>query len=106
MSSSPLPSTNRTSQSQFLSDLTQVFRRHKIPFGEPSDIHHLAANLITKPAFRADLFTLCTAISDMSENGLSAAELLELVARATTGGRKQFRAGDMPPDASSIFVSE
>src|SRR5438067_2110571 len=104
MSSRPLPSTIRPSQAQFVGDLAQIFRRHKVPFGHPSDIEHLASDLSSNSAFRGDLFTLCTAISHMSEKDLSATELLELVTCAVTGTRNQPRIADLPPGTAAAFV--
>ena len=106
MSSRPLPSTTRPSSSQFISDLVQVLRRHKVPFGHPSDIEHLSSDLESNPSFRGDLFSLCTAISHMSEHDLSAPELLELVARAITGFRTPGHVLEIPATAATVFVRE
>lgn len=104
MSSRPLPSTMRPSHAQFVGDLAQIFRRHKIPCGHPSDIEHLASDLVSNPSFRGDLFSLCTAISHMSEHDLSPTELLELVTCAVTGTRTQPRIADLPPGTAAAFV--
>jgi protein TonB len=106
MSSRPLPSTIRPTDTQFVSDLTQVFRRHKVPCGQPSDIDHLDVDLEANRALRADLFSLCNAISHLSAEDLSPRELLLLVARAITGNRAQPHLVDIPAAAVAIFLHE
>ena len=100
MLSSPLPSKIRPKQNQFLGDITQVFRRHKISFGNRSDPGHLTADLQSNERFRSDLFSLCTAISHMSESDLPPEDLLNLVAEAMSGQSQV----DIPEDAKTSFA--
>ena len=105
MSSSPLPSKIRPSQNQFISDLAQVFRRHRIRSGHSGDICHLGSTLELSTSFRGDLFTLCNAISHMSEMDLSAEAMLDLVARAITGAHESDPPVEIPPQVAASFVS-
>ena len=67
---------------QFVADLAGLFERRRIGLGEPHVCEQFEILLTTSDAFRSQLFTLCTAISHMSEHDLSGEELLGLIARA------------------------
>jgi hypothetical protein len=72
----------KLSEGQFIADLAGLFERRQISLGEPHVCEQFEILLTTSDAFRSQLFTLCTAISHMSEHDLSGDELLDLVARA------------------------
>jgi TonB family protein len=98
---------NNGSDLQFIGDLISVCKRHNISCGTPQDAEHLASDLLFNDDFRADLFTLCTAIGHMAPSELSPEQLLALVARAFGGpGLSPGKATvDIPPDASSAFLN-
>jgi len=107
MLSPTLLQQSRFSEDQFIADLTSLFKRRNIRFGEPQNLERLAADLAADDAFRAGLFNLCTVISRMSEVELTPRELLVLVARAS-GGPEVFDAEGMiaiPPSAESAFLT-
>ncbi len=68
---------NNRSELQFVGDLANLCKRHKVSCGDPQDLTHLSADL-DNDNFRTDLFALCTAISHMAEVDLSAEQLLAL----------------------------
>jgi len=72
----------KMSEGQFVADLAGLFERRRIALGEPHVCEQFEILLTTSDAFRSQLFTLCTAISHMSEQDLSGEELLDLIARA------------------------
>jgi len=72
----------KMSDGQFVADLAGLFERRRIALGEPHVCEQFEILLTTSDAFRSQLFTLCTAISHMSEQDLSGEELLDLIARA------------------------
>lgn len=72
----------RMSDGQFVADLASLCERRRIALGEPHVCEQFEILLTTSDAFRSQLFTLCTAISHMSEHDLSGEELLDLLARA------------------------
>ena len=65
---------------RFGGDLRNVFRRHHVACATPPDLQRLGEHLFTNAAFRSDLFALCSSISHMADEDLSAHELLELIA--------------------------
>ena len=97
---------NVESERQFVGDLTNLCKRHKINCGDPQDIRHLGADLLSNESFRIDLFTLCTAISHMTEVDLSPEQLLFLVICAFGGSGTSFRDAtiDLPQDVMSAFL--
>jgi TonB family protein len=97
---------NNRSQLQFIDDLINLCKRHKIGCGKPKDLQHLCSDLVSNDGFRDDLFALCTAIGHMSEVELSSEQLLVLVARAFGGPKISVSdiAVDIPQDASSAFL--
>jgi TonB family protein len=97
---------NVQSERQFVGDLTNLCKRHKINCGDPQDIRHLGADLLSNESFRIDLFTLCTAISHMTEADLSPEQLLFLVVCAFGGSGTSFRDAtiDLPQDVMSAFL--
>jgi TonB family protein len=97
---------NVESERQFVDDLTNLCKRHKINCGDPQDIRHLGADLLSNESFRIDLFTLCTAISHMTEADLSPEQLLFLVVCAFGGSGTSFRDAtiDLPQDVMSAFL--
>ena len=97
---------NNRSELQFIGDLINLCKRHKISCGKPKDLNHLGSDLLSNDDFRADLFSLCTAIGHMAEVEPSPEQLLVLVARAFAGPEFSIRdaAVDIPPDASSAFL--
>jgi protein TonB len=94
------------SQLQFISDLTNLCKRHKISYGRPQDLTHFGADLASNDNFKVDLFTLCTAISHMAETDLSSEQLLILVAHAFGGygGSIGDANVDLPPATRSAFL--
>ena len=72
----------KPSDGQFVSDLAGLFERRRIDLGEPHVCEQLEILLTTSDAFRSQLFTLCIAISHMSERDLTGEELLGFVGRA------------------------
>jgi hypothetical protein len=98
---------NNRSEHQFIGDLVNLCKRHKISCGEPKDLTHLGPDLVSKDNFRIDLFTLCTAISHMAEVDLSSEQLLRLVARAFGGLGVSIEDPimDLPQAASFAFIN-
>ena len=109
MTSRTPPIRVRPSEDQFVADLANVFRRHRIGCGSPRDLQHLASDLDQNYRMRSDLFMLCTAISHMGENDLAPEQLFTLVARAMGGptvdgsGSNSVQA---PPQARTAFLSQ
>ena len=97
---------NNRSELQFVGDLANLCKRHKVSCGDPQDLTHLSADL-DNDNFRTDLFALCTAISHMAEVDLSAEQLLVLLARAVGGPTLSApdAAVDLPPAATSAFLT-
>ena len=98
---------NNRSEHQFIGDLVNLCKRHKISCGEPKDLTHLGPDLVSNENFRIDLFTLCTAISHMAEVDLSSEQLLRLVARAFGGLGVSIDDPimDLPQAASFAFIN-
>jgi hypothetical protein len=98
---------NNRSELQFIDDLNNLCRRHKIHCGEHQDLAHLGADLVSNDNFRTDLFTLCAAISHMAEIDLTPEQLLILVVRALGGPGVSVRdvTVDLPEAASSAFLN-
>jgi len=82
LSSLLIPRPRKVSDRQFIGDLTSLFARNRIECGDPHSLDHFRSRLSSSDSFRSQLFTLCTAISHMSDADLSGAALLELVGRA------------------------
>jgi hypothetical protein len=97
---------NLESERQFVDDLTNLCKRHKINCGARQDISHLGVDLLLNESFRIDLFTLCTTISHMTEADLSSEQLLFLVVCAFGGSGTSFRDAtiDLPQDVMSVFL--
>ena len=95
------------SEDQFIADLTSLFKRRNIRFGEPQDLEHLASDLASDEAFRNGLFNLCTVISHMTEVEFTPQELLVLVARASGGPRIFDAQGNnvIPHDTERAFLT-
>jgi len=74
--------TRRRQDGQYIADLASLFERRRIALGDVHVCEQFEILFTTSEAFRGQLFTLCTAISHMSEEDLSGEELLSLVARA------------------------
>lgn len=72
----------KISEGQYVADLAGLFERRRIDLGDPHVCEQFEILFTTSDGFRSQLFTLCTAISHMSENDLSGEELLDLIARA------------------------
>ncbi|HEX3572534.1 MAG TPA: hypothetical protein VHU44_17065 [Acidobacteriaceae bacterium] len=72
----------KISEGQYVADLASLFERRRIDLGDPHVCEQFEILFTTSDSFRSQLFTLCTAISHMSENDLSGEELLDLIARA------------------------
>lgn len=108
MSPSSASLRTRPKEHQFVSDLESLFRRLRVPIGSPECLEGLGPLLATKSALRSDLFTLCGAISRMSDSDLAPEELLSLVGRAV-GGRAVGSADEgepyVPEVARSVFLS-
>jgi len=97
---------NNQSEVQFIGDLANLCKLHKIHCGDPKDLAHLGKDLQSNENFRMDLFALCTAISHMSETDLSAEKLLYLVVCAFGGSKTSLRDAtiDLPQDAMAAFL--
>src|SRR4051794_33114381 len=74
--------SKRISDGQYIADLASLFERRQIALGEAHVCEQFEILFTTSEAFRGQLFTLCTAVSHMSEADLSGEELLDLIARA------------------------
>jgi hypothetical protein len=105
MSSLPIPRQKKVSDNQFVGDLTNLFARHRIECGESGSLEHFYSRLVSNDAFRSQLFTLCTAISHMSETDLSGEQLLELIARALGVPKVAGVAVQVPESVASEFLS-
>ena len=73
---------SKMAQGQFIADLAGLLQRFGVVTGENWDEGLLESLLSSSDNFRGRLFTLCTAISHMSEQDLSGDELLSLLGRA------------------------
>jgi hypothetical protein len=93
----------RMSEGQFVGDLAGLFERRHIAMGAPHVCEQFEILLTTSDSFRSQLFTLCTAISHMSEQDLSGEELLELIARAL--GAETEDAASLPAAMRRNFLS-
>src|SRR5271154_5509479 len=89
------------SERQFVDDLTNLCKRHKISCGTPKDIAHLGADLASNESFRTDLLSRCTA-----ETNISPEQMLILVACAFGGSETSIFdvTVDLPQDAMSAFL--
>lgn len=81
MSLGSISRPKRISDAQFVGDLMGLFKRHRIESGDAGPASFEAC-FASKDNFRSQLFTLCTAISHMSDADLSGEELLALIGRA------------------------
>ncbi len=106
MSVRPIPITLRPNEAHFLSDLANLFRRHKVRCGDPKDLEHLPSELDSNPRLCQDLFLLCTAISHMSETDLLPEELVDLIIRAVGGPRipDTLPAAQLAASTRAVFV--
>lgn len=101
MSLGSIPLPRRVSDAQFVGDLFGLFKRHRLETGEAGSFAQFETLLASKDTFRSQLFTLCTAISHMADEDLSAEQLLDLISRALDdpemgvpeGARKAFLSG-------------
>jgi hypothetical protein len=100
LSSLLIPRPKKVSDRQFMGDLTSLFVRNRIECGDPHSLDHFRSRLSSSDSFRSQLFTLCTAISHMSEADLSGVALLELVGRALAAPE-----GDIPDGMGSEFLA-
>jgi TonB family protein len=102
VSHSVLLGSNR--ELQFIGDLTNLCKLHKVSCGDSRDLTHLSDDLVSNEKFRLDLFALCTAISHMGTADLSSEQLLTLVARAVAGSGISVSNTDLPQEARSAFI--
>jgi hypothetical protein len=72
----------KMSDGRYVADLAALFERRRIDLGEPHVCEQFEILLTTSDSFRGQLFTLCTAISHMSEEDRTGDELLDMIARA------------------------
>ncbi|HEY2035698.1 MAG TPA: hypothetical protein VGG96_01700, partial [Steroidobacteraceae bacterium] len=70
------------SDGRYVADLAALFERRQIALGDPHVCEQFEILLTTSDSFRGQLFTLCTAISHMSEEDRTGDELLDMIARA------------------------
>ncbi len=92
--------------SQFAADITTLLRRHRVPCSTPADLEDLGLHLQNNSGLRADLFQLCSAISRMYEEDMSAADLLYLVAQTFyRGGSGRGGHVDIPESLRLQFAS-
>ena len=91
------------SESQYVADLAAMFDRRRIALGDPHVCEQFEILLTTSDSFRSQLFTLCTAISHMSDSDLSGDELLDLIARAL--GTETCEGPALPEKLKKSFLS-
>jgi hypothetical protein len=89
---------SKLAEGQFVADLSSLLERSGVAAG---DVAQLADLLRSSAGFRGRLFTLCTAISHMSDHDLSGDELLDLLSRSL--GMPDTR--EIPDDVVSLFLS-
>src|SRR5437762_2926561 len=93
----------KMSESQYVADLAGMFERRRIALGDVHVCEQFEILLTTSDSFRSQLFTLCTAISHMSESDLSGEELLDLIARAL--GTETGEGAALPETLKKSFLS-
>jgi len=90
----------RRQDGQYIADLANLFERRRIALGDAHVCEQFEILFTTSEAFRGQLFTLCTAISHMSDADLSGEELLSLVVCALRSP-----SGEMPESLRSRFLA-
>ena len=105
MSLGSISRPKQLSDAQFVGDLMSLFRRHRIESGDPGSLASFESCLASKDNFRSQLFTLCTAISHMSEDDLSGEQLLVLVARGLGVSEAADGAAELPESLRTAFLA-
>jgi hypothetical protein len=100
-----IPRQNKVSEGQFIGDLMSLFARHRIEAGDSRGFEHFYSRLAASDAFRSQLFTLCTAISHMSDEDLSGEQLLDLIVRGLSGRGDGVRVVETPTNVRLEFLS-
>ena len=99
------PFAVRPREDQFVADLANLFRRHRVRTGSPEYLELLAPVLHANNALRSDLLMLCNAISRMAESDLAPEELLQLVAKAVIGPAAQETEVPVPAELRDLFIT-
>ena len=105
MSLGSISRPKRFSDAQFVGDLTSLFKRHRIDSGDAGSVASFELCFASKDSFRSQLFTLCTAISHMSQDDLSGEQLLELIMRALGVPEGPDGAAEVPEGMRAAFVN-
>ena len=105
MSLGSISRPKRLSDAQFVGDLMSLFKRHRIESGDPGSLASFESCLASKDNFRSQLFTLCTAISHMSEEDLSGEQLLVLIARGLGVPEAADGAAELPESWRTAFLA-
>lgn len=82
-------STHQTSEryETYAEQFRDVFRRHSVSYGRPSDFPQLARKLVRRDAFRTDFSMLLRWIQEREEGHLTVEEMLKIVGAAAAGPR-------------------
>ena len=105
MSLGSISRAKQLSDAQFAGDLMSLFKRHRIESGDPGSLASFESCLASKDSFRSQLFTLCTAISHMSEDDLSGEQLLVLIARGLGVPEAADGAAELPESLRTAFLA-
>ncbi|MGH9594622.1 MAG: hypothetical protein ACRD5L_16145, partial [Bryobacteraceae bacterium] len=81
-----------------------LFKRHRIESAAPGPASFESC-FASKDNFRSQLFTLCTAISHMSEDDLSGEQLLQLIGRALDVAENSDGSLEIPDSMRTAFLS-
>ena len=105
MSLGSISRPKRLSDAQFVGDLMSLFKRHRIESGDPGSVASFESCLASRDNFRSQLFTLCTAISHMSEDDLSGEQLLALIARGLGVPHTADGTAELPESLRAAFLA-
>jgi hypothetical protein len=95
----------RLSDARFVGDLMSLFKRQGIESGDPGGLASFESCFASKDNFRSQLFTLCTAISHMSEEDLSGEQLLVLIARGLGVPEAADGGAELPESLRTAFLA-
>lgn len=95
----------KVSERQYLGDLACLFDRQRTRAGIALTLASFASDLAASDSLRSSLFTLCSAISRMSEQDLSPEEMLDMVARALASPSTDNSAPPIPADMRDAFLT-
>ncbi len=105
MSLGSISRPKRLADAQFVGDLMSLFKRQGIESGDPGSLASFESCLASKDNFRSQLFTLCTAISHMSEDDLSGEQLLVLIARGLGVPEAADGTAELPESLRTAFLA-